>query len=108
LASVSAQDKPVVEEWVTQMEGVITALNDKTQDDLKKFRVALVAQIDILRGIAGVPEDAAEAIDAELPQELMPADPLGDLAPAAAVAPRPAAAAASTVNAAASPAAAPQ
>ncbi len=57
LASVAPDQKKVVEDWVTEMEAVVTALNDKTLDDRKKYREGLVAQIEVLKEIAGVQDE---------------------------------------------------
>ncbi len=90
LASVAPDQKQVVEDWVAEMEAVVTALNDRTLDDRKKYKEGLVAQIEVLRDIAGV-EQVDSGGGAELPDEFAPVDPLGELAPAPAAAAVPAA-----------------
>lgn len=85
LASVAPEQKKIIEDWVAEMETVVTTLNDKTLDDEKKFLESLVAQVEVLREIAGV-EDEAPA-DAGLPDDLTPVDPSAEVAPVEPAAP---------------------
>ncbi len=87
LASVPDQQKQVVEDWVTQLETVITELNDRSLDDEKKFREGLLAQVEALRELAGVEAEVEEDVNPSMPGDLMPVDPLADLNPVAPAAP---------------------
>ncbi|NND97474.1 MAG: hypothetical protein HKN47_09130 [Pirellulaceae bacterium] len=60
LAAVEDADKPAVESWLTQMEEVVTALNDTALDTRETYIEALDAQVAMLRDIAG-PAAAAKA-----------------------------------------------
>ncbi|MGB7343518.1 MAG: hypothetical protein WBD20_04860 [Pirellulaceae bacterium] len=60
LAAVEDDQKQVVTEWITKMEGVITALNEPTLDTLEKYVEALDLQVAMLEEIAG-PEAVAAA-----------------------------------------------
>ena len=68
LVSVPEDKKQVVADWVTSMEEVITALNDDTLDDRKKYLEGLEAQVLVLAELAAidaVAEKAKEAAEAE-------------------------------------------
>lgn len=82
LASVADDKKKVVEDWVTAMEEVVTGLNDRSMDDRTKYRDGLLAQIEILKGIAGVESDAPA--DQEIKDQFAPVDPLAQFDPNAA------------------------
>jgi hypothetical protein len=107
LASVAEDKKPVVDEWITAMESIVTAINDEMRDDETKYLETLVEQTAALREFLGMEEEvdmtgvpaamaamatAAPAAEAEVPfDELLPgaADELApgaadELAPAAA------------------------
>ena len=66
LVSVDEANKKVVEDWVTEMETVLTTLNDEFLDNREKYLEGIEAQIEPLRKMAGVVEDAPErdALDA--------------------------------------------
>ena len=81
LASATPEQKPTVERWVTALEGVVTVLNDKSLDDMDKFRTGIEEQIVVLREL--VSEEIAALPEGELPDELTPVDPLAELAPVA-------------------------
>jgi len=57
-------------------------LNDRSMDDRTKYRDGLLAQIEILKGIAGVESDAPA--DQDIPDQFAPVDPLAQFEPAAA------------------------
>jgi hypothetical protein len=100
LASVPDDQKQVVEDWVTQLETIITELNDKTLDDEKKFREGLVTQIEALRELAGVEAEVEPGVESGMPGDLAPVDPLAGFNPVAPVAPgQPGAADAAPANA---------
>jgi hypothetical protein len=67
LAVVPNDKKAVVEGWLTSMGEVLTALNDETLDDRKKYIEGLEAQAEMLKTIAG---PAAEEADATAPLEI--------------------------------------
>jgi hypothetical protein len=83
LASVPDDQKQVIEDWVTQLETVITELNDKTLDDEKKFREGLVTQVEALRELAGIEAEAEPDVDSNIPGDFAPVDPLAGLNPVA-------------------------
>jgi hypothetical protein len=56
LASVADDKKPVVEEWIGQMELVLTAINDLSRDDEEKYLETLEEQTAALREFLGVEE----------------------------------------------------
>ena len=58
LVSVADDKKKTVEEWVTEMETVLTTLNDKTLDDREKYLEGIEGQLAVLHEMAGVAEDA--------------------------------------------------
>ncbi len=60
LAMVSAQQKPQVQEWVTEMTPIVEAINDEFLEKRETYVEALTEQIELLREIAG---DAAETVD---------------------------------------------
>jgi hypothetical protein len=66
LVSVDEANKKVVEDWVTEMETVLTTLNDEFLDNREKYLEGIEAQIEPLRKMAGVIEEAPErdALDA--------------------------------------------
>ncbi|MBL6725010.1 MAG: hypothetical protein ISQ09_07965 [Rubripirellula sp.] len=78
LASSTPEQKPTVEKWVTALEGVVTVLNDKSLDDMKKFREGIEEQIVVLKDLVG--EEIADAPVDELPDELTPVNPLANMA----------------------------
>jgi len=73
LAGVADDKKASVEGWVTSMGDVLTGLNDETLDDRKKYIEGLLAQVEILRGIAG---PAAEEPDAAAPLDIPNVSPV--------------------------------
>ncbi len=73
LAGVADDKKADIETWVTSMGDVLTALNDETLDDRKKYIEGLLAQVEILRGIAG---PAAEQAEAAAPLEIPNVSPV--------------------------------
>lgn len=73
LAGVADDKKGVVEAWVSSMGEVLTALNDKSLDDRKKYVEGLLAQIETLRDIAG---PAAEKADAMAPLDIPNVSPV--------------------------------
>ena len=60
---------------------MVTVLNDKSLDDMDKFRTGIEEQIVVLREL--VSEEIAALPEGELPDELTPVDPLAELAPVA-------------------------
>ncbi len=56
LASVADDKKPVVEQWIGQMELVVTAINDLSRDDEKKYLETLEEQTAALREFLGLEE----------------------------------------------------
>ena len=81
LASSTPEQKPLVERWLTDVEGVVTVLNDTSLDDMTKFREGLEGQILVLRALVGEDVVGVPAGDQGLPDQLTPVDPLADLAP---------------------------
>ena len=61
LVSVPEDKKQVVADWVTSMEEVITALNDDTLDDRKKYLEGLEAQVLVLAELAAIDAVAEKA-----------------------------------------------
>lgn len=61
LGSVAPADKTAIEEWLTAMDEVLTALNDDTLETRKAYIAALQDQVEVLRKIAGTAAEAAEA-----------------------------------------------
>ncbi len=70
LASVTDEKKPLVESWINDFEPIVEGLNDPQMDDQKKFVEGLQEQIELLRSIVGVEEEAVPG----LPPELAPVD----------------------------------
>lgn len=58
LAMVSAEKKPEVEAWITNIEPVLTEINNLEVYKLEDYKETLIAQIEVLRGLAGVEADA--------------------------------------------------
>lgn len=54
LVSVADDKKPVVEEWITAMESIITAINDLSRDDETKYLETLGEQTTALRDFLGL------------------------------------------------------
>lgn len=74
LASVVPDQKLTVEEWVLTLEGVITVLNDRSLDDLEKFREGIEEQIVVLQDLVGA--EISDPAANQVPDELTPVDPL--------------------------------
>lgn len=69
LAAVDEADRGRIRDWITQMEGVVTAMNDEMLEDRKKFITAIEEQLLVLEELAG-----DEAIDLE-PLAIEESDP---------------------------------
>ena len=69
LAAVDDAEKAAINNWVSQIEGVITAMNDEFLEDRKKFMEAITEQLVVLEMLAGDqahdPEPTPPMIDAE-------------------------------------------
>ncbi len=77
LAAVAADQKPLVEKWLKDMEPIVADLNDPAHDSRTKWVDKLTEQIELLKGMVG--DDEAEA---NLPDDLQPLDdsnPVDDL-----------------------------
>ena len=61
LAAVGPAEQPLIQNWLTKMEEVVTALNDPALDTLEKYTEALDAQVTALEAIAGAEAVAAVA-----------------------------------------------
>ena len=57
LASVTEDKQPVVKEWITAMESIVTAINDEMRDDETKYLETLVEQTAALREFLGMEEE---------------------------------------------------
>lgn len=76
LASVPEEKKPVVEQWLTDMEAIVTELNKAEHDNREKWLEVLTEQVATLKEMVGE-EDAADPL-LDL-QDDLGADPLNDL-----------------------------
>ncbi|TWU27136.1 hypothetical protein Pla52o_09960 [Novipirellula galeiformis] len=100
LASVAEKDKVVVEKWLSDMKAVVESLNDQSNADELLFMEALVAQIEVLKEMAGpvaieieqaaaremsgIPADKAAQAPTDAVPEAPAASPIVPAGPAAA------------------------
>ncbi len=72
LASVPEDKKAAVTAWVTSMESIVTALNDKTLDDRVKYLEGLELQVESLRELVGEAPEQVFGADDDMASDVAP------------------------------------
>ncbi len=73
LLSVDDEGKKKVAEWLGKMEEVLTVLNDKTLDTQETYLEGIETQIEVLRGMVGVPAEPIFGDDDDMAEAAPPA-----------------------------------